>query len=199
MKTSTIIVLMAVQFLFFAAIGTGAVLFGYNQIEVSNVRAAAVEARGAAMEKQTAELNALLMKELDANKDRAAQLERLASRNGELEKQIADLKTASKRAAERAPTADAARPATKWVLEGIGPANPQNSQMQEQLLKQLGNIQIRPNGLGIAGSITINGQTLQLGGDHIEGNDTVRKMLDELEEAPAENKPAKKAEKGEQF
>lgn len=198
MKTSTVVVLFALQFMLFATIGTSAFLYGQNLIDEANTRSVVNESRGRELEKQTAELSALLAKEIAANKERIAEFELIKARNGELDKQIAELNDASKKSAGKVAHPNV-KPATKWVLEGVGPADAKNDLLQEQLLKQLGNIQIRGNGLGIGGSITINGQTLQFGGDEkIQRDENVKKILDELEEAP-EKKPAEKAKTGEKF
>lgn len=191
MKKSTVIVLFALQFMLFALVSGWIFFTSKSYVADATARAVASEARAVALERQTAALNERLVAEIQLNELRSKEVVRLKSQTGTLEKEVAELKDSAK--SSHAMTAQ-----NRFVVGGEGPGIQLGAELAPEILKQLGNrtLQITP---GVAGTITINGEKLQLGEVDRLQDQAIKIILNELQLGdPA--KPAEKKEKtDEQF
>ena len=186
MKKSTVIVLFALQFMLFAAAGGCIFLFGQYNLAAANARAAASEERAAAVEKQAATLNERVCAEIQLNEVRSRETVRLKSLTGALQKEVAELKDSAKSSHET--TAQ-----NRFVIGGRdGPGLQLGAEIPPEILKQLGNIQIGP---GVAGTITINGEKVQLGDADRLQEHAIKIILNELQLGDPAKPPAEKKEK----
>jgi len=195
MKTSTVMALFAVQFLLCVIVTAGVFMFSRYQLVEARLQAKEWEAHGLALEAQKTALKEQLAAQTKFRDEQSKENARLNDKIRELDKQVADLRADAK-------TKLGAMTKLPFALDGGEPQlqlGEATKTLREQLLKQLGNIQTRPNGLGIAGSITINGDTLEFG-DVKKLNGNVKNLLDELGRNLEPEKIEKpKAEKGDQF
>ena len=211
MKTSTAVVLFGIQFLFFAVICGGVFVMGEVRVAKAKARSAAAETRAAEIEvravsaeKQNETLKEDVAEQKKFNHERMAEIGRMKERVSDLDKQIATMKTEPRKRAMDGQVAGPNRIIIGTELPGFPQGGGALQEMlKEQLLKQLGNIQITPNGLGISGAITIEGKTLKFGDQNvIDGEkEQVNELLNELEKADETKRDGKKnkTEKGEQF
>ncbi len=187
MKKSTVLVLFALQFVLFATISGGIYFFSKNNLAEANARAEAAQSLAIATEQRATALTEQLNTVNQLNDDQKKQIEQAKTQTATLQEEVAKLKAA--------PKSTTTVVATPSVQNGItfGRGGIQlGAELAPEMLKQLGNLQFQANGNGVTGTITVNGETIQLGDTKKIEEHAIRIILNELEHADEQLRPAEK-------